>query len=298
MRTAIVMMFASLFLSLLAACAPSGDVDLPGPSDVDVEVPAAMETVKTAQDTGPSENGANATPAPAVVPPASPTQALHVSEPISPAASSDQPLAVEEYTFDPSLWQAGLASLGSFRQKAVLDFTATASGTRSKVTYEGEATLEPSAVHSLVRVEGQGAAQLPTNQVEVIWIDDQVWVKIGLKPWASVPATAVRSKYGGEVVGVADLLPFIAGARRVLPDEKVNGIPAMHYVYDVKNLESDVGMTSARGDLWVARSGGYVVRLTLDGQGTYYNTYTTSGALRLVYDLYDVGVPLAISPPR
>jgi hypothetical protein len=204
---------------------------------------------------------------------------------------------MEEYTFDPSLWQASLSSLTSFRQKAVLDFAA-AGGLRSKVTFEGEMTVEPRAFHSVVRVEGQGAAQLPTNQVEVTGIADQVWVKIGLKPWTSVPATAVQSVYGRQVVGVADLLPFIGNATRALPDEIVNGIPARHYVYGVDNLHSDVDMSSAAGDLWVARDGGYVVRLTLDGQGSYHNTYSASGRLRLVYDLYDIGVPLSITPPH
>ena len=78
----------------------------------------------------------------------------------------------------------------------------------------------------------------------------------------------------------------------------MNGIPSRHYVYGLDNLQPSVRMTSARGDLWVAREGGYVVRLTLEGQGTYHDTYTASGTLRLVYDLYDVNVPLSISPPR
>jgi hypothetical protein len=104
--------------------------------------------------------------------------------------------------------------------------------------------------------------------------------------------------YDGEVVGAADLLPCIRQAERVLPDETVNGIPSQHYVYDVEHLPADVGMTGARGDLWVAREGGYLVRLTLQGQGTYYRNYAGQGTLRLVYDLYDVDVPLTIVPPR
>ncbi|HSJ54344.1 MAG TPA: hypothetical protein VLC52_11445, partial [Anaerolineae bacterium] len=245
-----------------------------------------------------SENGTEATPASTTLPLATPVSSLQDPEPTQSATLSGDSPAVEQYTFDPALWQESLAPLTSFRQKAVLDFTAAGSGIRSKVTYEGEVTAEPSALHSLVRVEGQGAADLPTNQVEVTWINDQVWVKVGFKPWVPVPASAVQNMYSGEVVGAADLLPFVLHARRVLPDETVNGIPSKHYVYDVDNLQTDVGMTSARGDLWVAREGGFLVRLTLDGQGTYYDTYSTSGTLRLVYDLYDVGVPLTITPPR
>jgi hypothetical protein len=303
MRTASLVMFASLFLSLLGGCAGAGDVGLqvrPGPTG---EAPAAAEAATTGPPVGapgPAMTPGNAGDAsPPATPRALPTStaALDGPELAPPPAAGDVPASGEEYTFDPSLWQASLASLGSFRQKAVLNFTAE-SGVRSRVTYEGEVTLEPNAFHSVVRVEGQGAAHLPSNQVEVTWIEDRVWVKLGFKPWVTVPATAVQDMYGGEVVGVADLLPFVRGAGRLMPDETVNGIPSRHYAYDLDNLQPDVRMSSARGDLWVARDGGYVVRLTLEGQGTYYDTYTASGTLRLIYDLYDVGVPLTIDPPR
>jgi hypothetical protein len=305
MRTARMVTFASLFLSLLVACANAGDLGLRVPPQGSSEVPAAVEE---AEATGvpaeepraptPLENVANATAASTALLLGSPTASSQDLRPTPLLTFPGQSPAADEYTFDPSLWQASLESLSSFRQKAVLDFTAVDSGIRSKVTYEGEVTIGPSALHSLVRVEGQGTAQLPTSQVEVIGIDDQVWVKVGLRPWESLPATIVQSAYGGQVVGVADLLPFIHNARRALPDETVNGIPSQHYVYDVDNLQTDVCMSSAQGDLWVARDVGFVVRLTLDGQGTYYDTYTVSGKLRLVYDLYDVDIPLTITPPR
>ena len=57
-------------------------------------------------------------------------------------------------------------------------------------------------------------------------------------------------------------------------------------------------MTSAQDDIWVAADGGYVVRLTLNGHGTYYGTYLSSGTLNLAYDLYDVNAPISINPPR
>ena len=56
-------------------------------------------------------------------------------------------------------------------------------------------------------------------------------------------------------------------------------------------------MTGAQGEIWVARVGSYVVRMTLDGQGTYYGTYSSSGTLRIVYDLYDVNAAITISSP-
>jgi hypothetical protein len=151
---------------------------------------------------------------------------------------------------------------------------------------------------SILAVEGQAASQLPSNQVKVIWIGAQAWVKVGRRPWVPVPVTALESEYAGQVVGVGDLLPFVQQAGRVMPDETVNGIACKHYAYDLNNLQTQSGMTSAQGDIWVAKDGGYVVRLTMNGQGTYYGTYSSSGTLNLVYDLYDVNAPISINPPR
>jgi hypothetical protein len=290
MRTARLAVFASLFLSLLGGCAGAGDVGLQVHPPASNEVPPAAQAAATDFSPQPPEV--------AVLPENGGEEAPGDAEPVPLATAPGGASSPEAYTFDPSRWQESLGSLTSFRQKAVLDFTAAGSRVRSKVTYEGEVTLDPDAFRSRVRVEGQGAAQLPADRVEVTSIDDRVWVKLGLKPWVAMPASAVQNMYGGEVVGVADLLPFVHGARRSLPDETVNGIPSRHYVYDLDNLQADVGMSTAAGDLWVALDGGYVVRLTLEGQGTYYNTYTASGTLRLIYDLYDVDVPLTIYPPR
>jgi hypothetical protein len=215
----------------------------------------------------------------------------------SPSPTYESSKTGDQYTSDPSAWQQSLATLSSFRQKAVLEFTSE-DGITSRLTYEGKVTMEPEALHSLLWIEGRGVGQLPTNQVEVIWIGDKVWVKAGRQPWIEVSASAVESQFSGEVVGVEDLLPRIQGAERVQPDETVNGIACKHYVYESGSLEAESGMLEAQGDVWVARDSGYVVRLTLQGRGTYYGTYGSSGSLNLVYDLYDANAPLTIAPPR
>lgn len=272
---------AVLLLSVLAGC---------GSGVVGVQQEPAPER-------GPAT--ATASPPDTVAPMAT---AIEPAEPLpSPQPSpspTDGSLASDGlYIFDPSAWQQSLDAPSSFRQKAVLEFTSE-DGITSKATYEGQVTTEPRALHSLLWIEGRGVAQLPTNQVEVIWIGDRVWVKVGRQPWIQVPASAVESHFSGEVIGVEDLLPRVHGARPVEPDETVNGIPSNHYVYDGGSLDAEAGMLQAHGDVWVAQDAGYVVRLTLHGQGTYYDIYGSSGTLNLVYDLYDVNAPFEISPPR
>lgn len=49
---------------------------------------------------------------------------------------------------------------------------------------------------------------------------------------------------------------------------------------------------------YVALEGGYVVRYTLDGSGTFEDYFRGGGTLHLVYDTYDVGAPIGIQAPR
>ena len=83
-----------------------------------------------------------------------------------------------------------------------------------------------------------------------------------------------------------------------MPNETINGIVCKHYVYDINDLQVESDMTDASGAIWVAQDGSYGVRLTMNGHGTYYDTYSASRTLNLVYDLYDVNTPISITPPR
>jgi len=266
------------------------------------EVAPTEEQASTEAETtaaAPVEPTVEPTVEPAVEPTAEPpTPPPPPDTPAPPPATEAPVVPDDQYTFDPSEWEQSLTTLSSFRQKVVLVFHADGTGLESRLVYEGEVTTNPAALHSTLRVEGEAASQLPSNQIEVIWIGDRAWVKVGRKPWVPVTATALESEYAGQVIGVGELLPFIQQAQRVMPDETVNGIPCKHYTYGVDNLPAEAGMTSAQGDIWVAKAGGYVVRLTLNGQGTYYGTYTSSGTLDMVYDLYDVNAPISIKPPR
>jgi hypothetical protein len=273
---------------------------LPGePTAASPASPQPAAPTATAEPEQPTAQPAQAE-APTAAPTSEPATAaaapLPTKEP-PPPLTEVPPLLEEAFTFDPDAWQASLTTLNSFRQKVTLDFT-DGSGAHSRAVYDGEATTDPTALHSTLRVEGEAASQLPTNQVELIWIGDQAWIRVGRTPWVPVSVSAIEGEYAGQAVGVGDLLPFVQQASRVQPNETVNGIECEHYTYDLGNLETEAGMTSAQGDIWVAEDGGYVVRLTMSGQGTYYGTYGSSGTLQLVYDLFDVNTPLTIKPPR
>ncbi len=316
MRRTVLMVLILLLTAILVGCGGERDVDIQihiegqGTEDAAAQptaTPVAAAPTRPAEQPTALPTEAAAPAEPTVAPP--PTEAPTTAPPPTAEAAPTQPpppppptqaaeVLEEFYTFDPGAWEQSVTTLSSFRQRVTLDFVGDTAGVHSKVTYEGEVTTNPTALHSILRVEGQAASQLPSNQVEVILIGNKAWVKVGRRPWVPVPASQLEAEYGGQVVGVGELLPYVQQAQRVMPDETVNGIPCKHYVYNVSNMQAEAAMTDAQGDIWAAKDGGYVVRLTMNGHGTYYGAYTSSGTLNLVYDLYDVNAPITISPPH
>jgi len=55
---------------------------------------------------------------------------------------------------------------------------------------------------------------------------------------------------------------------------------------------------TGHGDVWVALDGGYVVRYTFEGSGTFEDYFQGQGTINLAYDTYDVGAAIEIQPPR
>jgi len=191
----------------------------------------------------------------------------------------------------------GMGHLETFRQRMRLDFTAEESDYSGTFTYEGEVNTEDQALHAALSAEGAAAQQLPAASVEGLWIGDRLWVKIGNQPWFPVPQNLEELPFDEQMLAIGNFLPYVAQFERV-GEETVNGIPSVHYTYDVTNVPTQYGQVSGLGDLYVATDGGYVVRYTFDGSGTFEEYFTGSGTFQIVYDTYDVGAEITIRPPR
>jgi len=199
-------------------------------------------------------------------------------------------------TLDPT--GEGLGHLGTFRQRMTVELTSQESDYTGVYHYDAEANTAEQAVHITVSAEGPAAQELSANQVQAIWIGTQLWIKLGNQPWLPVPESVAEIRFDEQMYTVGDFLPYVQHFQRVEPDEVVNGIRSAHYTYDAQNLPTQYGTMSGHGNVYVALEGGYVVRYTLDGSGTFEDYFQGSGTLHLVYDTYDVGAPISIQPPR
>ncbi|MBN1955338.1 MAG: hypothetical protein JW900_09845 [Anaerolineae bacterium] len=250
--------------------------------------PTAVPLASDAATTAPTATG---------LPAAVPTAAQ--PSPIIPA--EQQPLEVagipelEVVTLDAR--DAGLGHLGSFRQRMVASFTDVNGNGAGTYYYDADVNTVEEAVHMRISIEGPEGLVLPDG-LQVIWIGTRMWFKLAYQPWVLVPDSTEELPFSEQMFSVGDFLPYASQFQRVMPDETINEILCAHYTYDEQDIPTDYGTISGRGEVYVALDGGYVVRYTFDGSGTFSAYYQGQGTLSLVYDTYDVGAPIDIEAPR
>jgi len=147
---------------------------------------------------------------------------------------------------------------------------------------------EPRAERVVMRGGEAGEA------MEMVQIGDQQYITFGEGQCMSSQAEA-GDTLGTEEMQPDDLVSGVQGARRVLPDEVVNGILCRHYTFDEKALTGS-GYTRAQGEAWVAVDGDYVVKYTVEAEGKDPAT-GTEGQFRMRYELREVNSDLVIEPP-
>lgn len=307
-RVRIVVGCAVVALILSGLACSSAEVDMEGVESTAEAVggtisaaATAIPTLVAAEATTPPEPTQVSTEAPggAEAPPATEPPATESGEPEPPPAQDPLEVAeipeLEVVTLDPS--GEGLGNLGTFRQRMTVDFTAEEVDYSGTYHYEADVNTGDQAVHIVVSAEGAAVDQLPASSVQAIWIGTQLWLKLGNRPWLPIPESVAALEFDEQMLAVGDFLPYARQFERV-GEETVNGIECARYTYDADNLPTEYGTVSGTGDVYVALDGGYVVRYTLDGTGTFEENFQGSGAISLVYDTYDVGAGIVIEPPR
>ena len=78
----------------------------------------------------------------------------------------------------------------------------------------------------------------------------------------------------------------LGSARRVRPDENINGVLCRHYTFDEKGVSWE-GISRVQGEMWIAVEGDYVVKFTMEADGE--NPFSKEdGHIEWVYDVRDV----------
>ena len=275
-----------LVLALLTmACNLSGLTGGGGEKPVATTVPSGE---KPAATTAPSGEKPVATTAPSG------------EEPVATQA----PTGEEEITYTP---MEQLDWLNSYRTRVLFKWEALDEPKEeSSLEMVSEYVKEPSAWHFIMNSTGISEGNIG-GAIEYIQIGDQVWMRMGTEEagWMQV-SSKEESAFGKETFDSMGegFVKDLEGARRVLPDENVNGVLCRHYAFDETMLMGMAAMgdvTKANGDVWLSAEDGFTVKYILNAEGQGLNLMGTTedrpGRVTMEYEVYDINADIVIEPP-
>jgi hypothetical protein len=187
---------------------------------------------------------------------------------------------------------SGLQSLDSYRGHFEMAFE------RSGGEEEGKWVMQMDIEHVrdpfAQRMTIQGGEVGLGEGFESVQIGDQQYIVFGEGECISTSANE-EDAMDMEMFQLDDAIGGLDSARRVRPDETVNGILSRHYVFDEKSIGWGT-FSRAEGEVWVAVDGDYVVKYILQAEGK--NPITNDeGHVEWGYEIRDVNQPITIEPP-
>jgi hypothetical protein len=203
--------------------------------------------------------------------------------------------AEEEEEIDLSSFTSGLQSLESYRSHLKMTFEGTTEGEAEQWVYEMdiEHVRDPLAQRLVIRGSDMGDMGVGEG-FESVQIGDQQYLVLEEGQCISTSA-GEEDAFDAEIFEPEDVIGGLNNARRVRPDERINGILCRHYTFDEKSLA--VGeFSQAQGEIWIAVEGDYVVKYTLQAEGKNPAT-GDEGRLEWEYEVRDVNVPITIEAP-
>ena len=220
-------------------------------------------------------------------------------------AQADAPVVEGPQSLDLQSLGQGLVDVNSYRVTLEVRFEGTdatgAPATASMMANiasvvdppASEATFEISGVADLEEVGG----------LSIIQVGDQVYTTLpglGCISGAAADLGAEANPFG-DLLSSNDLLGEISGAKRVLPDETINGVATYHYTFDETVLDDPNNeIDQVDGHIYVAKEGGYLVRMVMDGVGRidiFGDGTDQTGNIHIELNSLDVNQPIDIQPP-
>ena len=190
--------------------------------------------------------------------------------------------------------KSGLADQISYKATLNLSFDGThdEKTERWTKTYVMMTTKEPAARQLTIEKTGDFP---DLDAVFMVELDGAAYERLGKKA-CTVTVIESENSLSGRMEPVGFLIGVV-GAEKA-GSETVNGIPADHYTFDERAL-GQLDVTKSQGEMWVASTGGYIVKYVLKiiGSSDYFGE-GIEGTLSLNYDLTDVNQQVAIQLPE
>ena len=218
-----------------------------------------------------------------------PSSGAEVSVPTE-VPPSDETETEEEEDISLSSVTSGLQSLDSYRSHFEMTFDSATGAEAEHWVYEMDAEYvrEPFAQRVVMQVSDT------EESFEIVYIGDRQYIVLGDGQCISTSADEGEAM-DAEIFEPDDVIGGLENARRVRPDERVNGILCRHYTFNEASVMW-AGFAHAEGEVWVAVDEDYVVRYALQADGKDPTT-EDEGHIEWEYEIHDVNMPITIEPP-
>jgi len=192
-------------------------------------------------------------------------------------------------TEPPAIVEEGLQGLDSYHVHLKMTFESVAGGSATHGGYEMDIDYVDDPFAQYVAVWREGTIE----NYEFFYFNDRQYLVVGGGECVYMPAEG-NEAMDPEILKPDDILGEGSNARRVQPDEYVNGILCHHYILGAADPADESNHTE--GEVWVAVEGNYVVKYTLQTRGQDPDTGST-GRAEWEYEVRNINASITIEPP-
>lgn len=166
-------------------------------------------------------------------------------------------------------------------------------------------TSDPQAMSMTTNLAGMGDAVGGGENVEmiIVQIEDTSYTVLPGMGCITSPADSTIENPFSDFANPDNFLSEIEDADYV-GDTTVNGIDVKQYHFNETNLKNDAinDVDQLEGDVYVAKDGGYLVRLVMQGTGNMADildtTVNTTGEIHVELNLTEVNEPITVEIPE
>ena len=161
---------------------------------------------------------------------------------------------------------------------------------------------EPYAMDMTMNFSGEAFAEdAAMGEMKIVQIGNSVYMDIPEMGCMEMPATddmmgdMMSDVFNNDMVDELETLVKVG-------NETINGVETTHYTYDeTAFMDADDGMETAEGHIYIAKDGGYMVRMIIDGSGDVGDfgggDGSSDGTMHIEMNLTSINEPVHIEAP-
>ena len=223
------------------------------------------------------------------------------------STDTPEPIAEEAVIAAPELdltnLQGGLNNFSSYRLNINMSISSTDAQnkeTNAHIQISTANITEPPATSITITAEGMEEFE-QFGSLAMTQIDGVSYISLPeLGCITNTEQGSLLDAFGEEFLNTSEITGDLDKARFV-DEEVISDIEVLHYEVDTSLLDEEDDLDEIEGDIYVAKDGGYLVQMTLDGTGPVDflgQGEDSYGTVHMEYNLTDINESFAVSLPK